>query len=128
MTADTPTTVGDVMTTPMETVSATATIRTAASTMRNREINALLVPGGETGIVTSTDVLDAVAAGRDPESTTVGDVMTVPVESVTVDLQLSEAAAMLTNYCINHLPVRDSSGDYVGMVSSTDMRETLVES
>lgn len=126
MTSDN-TTVGTVMTTPMETVSATKSIRTAAVTMRNRDINALLVPGGETGIVTSTDVLDVVAEGGDPESVTVGDVMTVPVESVTVDLQLSEAAAMLTNYCINHLPVRDSSGDYVGMVSSTDMRESLID-
>jgi CBS domain-containing protein len=44
---------------------------------------------------------------------------------VSADLRLGEAAAMMTTYGINHLPVRDHDGDYVGMVSSTDLNETL---
>jgi len=115
------------MTVPVETISANASVRAAATTMRDHDFNALLVPGTETGIVTSTDVLDAVADGRDPEQCSVGDVMTVPVESVSTDLRLQEVAAMMTTYDINHLPVRDRDGDYVGMVSSTDLRETLAE-
>jgi IMP dehydrogenase len=114
-----------VMTSPVETISRDASIREAATAMRDNGFNAFLVPGADTGIVTSTDVLDAVADGRDLEETTVADLMTAPVESVTVDLALGEAAAMMRNYEINHLPVRDDDGDYVGIVSSTDLRETL---
>lgn len=128
MSTDTKSHVKAVMTTPVETISASETVRAAAATMRDHDINALLVPGGEMGIVTSTDVLDAVAEGLDLEERSVEDVMTAPVESVRADLRLQEAAAMMRNYGINHLPVRDREGDYVGMVSSTDLRELLAES
>jgi IMP dehydrogenase len=48
-------------------------------------------------------------------------VVTRPVETVETDMRLGEAAAMMTNFGINHLPVVDETGDYVGMVSSTDV-------
>ena len=118
--------VADVMTSPVETIGADASVREATTVMRENGFNALLVPGRDTGIVTSTDVLDVVVEGQDPGTTTVEDVMTAPVESVTGDLRLGEAAAMMTNYGINHLPVIGDDRDYVGMVSSTDLRETLV--
>lgn len=112
-----------VMTTPVETISADATIREAATEMRDEGFSALLVPGAEAGIVTSTDVLDAVADGRDLGETTVADLMTSPVESVTADLDLDEAAAMMTTFDIKHLPVEDD--DFVGMLSSSDMAAQL---
>jgi len=111
----------DVMTTPVETISANATVSEAAARMREEAINSLLVPGSEAGIITSTDILDLAAEGRDPEGCHVEDVMTTPVESVSTNLRLQEAAAMMTTYDINHLPVRDDDGDYVGMVASTDI-------
>ena len=123
---DRDTRVADVMTTPVETIGRDATVREATAVMREHGFNALLVPGADTGIVTSTDVLDLVVDGDDPGATVVDDVMTAPVESVTGDMRLGEAAAMMTNYGINHLPVIGDDRDYVGMVSSTDLRETLV--
>lgn len=54
----------DVMSTPIETISASATVRETAAKMRDDGINSLLVPGSEMGIVTSTDVLDATADGH----------------------------------------------------------------
>jgi IMP dehydrogenase len=121
-----PTHVADVMTSPVETVSAEATVREAAGLMRTGGFNALLVPGSETGIVTSTDVLDVVATGDDPDVIDVATVMTAPVECVTTRLGLNEVAAMMTNYEINHLPVIGDDRDYIGIVSSTDLRETIV--
>lgn len=118
--------VKSVMTTPVETISASASVREAAAQMREGEFNALLVPCAETGIITSTDVLDVIAAGGDPDERTVREVMTAPAEAVGTDLELGEVAAMMTNFGINHLPVRDDNGDYVGMVSSTDLREMLI--
>lgn len=116
-----------VMSTPVETISAEATVREAAEAMRDHGINSLLVPGAEMGILTSTDVLETVADGDDPEQRRVADVMTAPVESIDARLRLQEAAAMMTTYGFNHLPVRDNDGDYVGMVSSTDLREQLAD-
>ena len=125
MSIESGTTVEAVMATPVETISKDASIRNAAAKMRDHDFNALLVPGADMGIITSTDILDVVANGLDTETTQVADVMTVPVESVTTDLKLPEAASMMTTYRINHLPVRDNDGDYVGMVSSTDLRNEL---
>jgi IMP dehydrogenase len=119
--------VEEVMTPALETVSGEATMSEAAMAMREANISSLLVPGAETGIVTSTDIIDAVAEGRNTRTTRVEELMTAPVESISVDLRLQEVAAMMTNYGVNHLPVRDKDGDYVGIVSSTDLRETIAE-
>ncbi|MFD1687230.1 CBS domain-containing protein [Halobellus litoreus] len=111
--------VRDVMSKPLVTISPDATLVEAATRMRKESVNALLVPTTELAIVTSTDVLDAVAAERDPAAATVADVMTESVETVPPDLRLTEAAAMMENFGISHLPVVDD--DLVGMVSSTDI-------
>lgn len=125
MNTGTETRVEAVMTTPVETISANASIREAATMMRAQEINSLLVPGAEVGIITSTDVLDVVVDGHDPEQCSVAEVMTGGVEWVSTDLRLQEAAAMMENFGINHLLVRDADGDYVGLVSSTDIRDVF---
>ncbi|WP_280536552.1 CBS domain-containing protein [Halopenitus sp. POP-27] len=124
--ASTPQTlVADVMTAPLETIAADATVREAAERMRDQDINALFVPGVDAGIITTTDVVAAVAEGADLDETTVGDVMTAPVERITTAEDLSEAAAMMTTFGIKHLPVIDDDGDYVGMVSTTDLTTQL---
>lgn len=51
--------------------------------------------------------------------------MTRPVERAKVDVRPQEAAEMMTTYRISHLPVCDTDGDYVGIVSSTDIRRVL---
>lgn len=116
------------MTTSVETISRTATVRESVVRMRDEGINSLLVPGAETGIITSTDILDMIADGDDIDQSTVADVMTAPVEWVETDMRLQEAAAMMETHGINHLPVRDQDGDYVGIISSTDFRERFINS
>ncbi|EJN58071.1 CBS domain-containing protein [Halogranum rubrum] len=123
MNTETRTRVEDIMSSPVATISKTATVREAATQMREKGISSLLVTATEAGIVTSTDVLDVVADGRDPGEVLVGDVMTAPVETVTPDLFMEEVAAMMTSFGIKHLPVVDD--DYVGMVSSTDVAAQL---
>ncbi|WP_202613857.1 CBS domain-containing protein [Halostella pelagica] len=116
-------TVEDVMSTPLETISKDATVMEAAQRMEEKEISALVVPTSPRSIISSTDVLSAVAAGRDTSELQVSDVMTTDVETATPDLYMEEVAAMMTNYGIKHLPVVDD--DYVGMVSSTDVAAHL---
>jgi CBS domain-containing protein len=117
--------VGDVMSSPIETISRNATVSEAATKMRDLDISGLFVTGSQPGIVTTTDVVDVVAAGNDPKTETVSDVMTAPVERVTTTIEIAEAAAMMTNFGIKHLPVTDNQGDYVGMLSSSDITAEL---
>jgi len=109
--------VADIMTTPIETVKPDAPLIEAAKTIGEKEIGALLVTTAPPSIVTATDVLEAVAQGRDTSELDVADVMTESVETVPPDLSLNETAAMMDNFRIDHLPVLED--DYVGMVSST---------
>jgi CBS domain-containing protein len=115
--------VEDVMSSPVRTIRSDATVREAATRMRDEEISSLLVPTDPPGIVTSTDVLDVVAGGGEPGELAVADVMTSPVETIPPDLLIEEVAAMMTSFGIKHLPVVED--DYVGMISSTDVTAHL---
>ena len=123
MSSDDRTTVEDVMSTPLKTIEKDATLMEAAQRMRDEDISALVVPHTPRAIISSTDVLDDVADGRETSELQVADVMTTGVETATSDLYMEEVAAMMTTYGIKHLPVVDD--DYVGMISSTDVTAHL---
>ena len=115
--------VREVMSTPLETIDGDEPIRVAAERMTDADISALVVTAGGGCIVTQSDLIEAVAEGRDTTETLVHDVMSENVETVTPDLLMEEVAAMMTMYGLKHLPVVDD--DYVGMISSTDVAEHL---
>lgn len=115
--------VRDVMSSPVGTISPEASVQEAARQMQAKDRSALLVRSSPAGIITTTDIMELVANGGDAETTAVAEIMTADVETVTPDLHLDEAAAMMTTYDIKHLPVED--GDYVGMLSSSDMTAVL---
>lgn len=118
-------TVEQVMSTPLETISKGATVMEAAKIMRENDIKALVVTTSPPSIITSTDILDAIASGHNSSELNVSEVMTSSVETVSPDLFLEEIAAMMTSLGINHLPVVDVHDDYIGMVSSTDVTAQL---
>jgi CBS domain-containing protein len=111
------------MSTPLETIAEEATVREATRRMRENDINALVVTTTTRAIISSTDVLDAVADGRNVSELPVAELMTTDVETASPDNYMEEVAAMMTTYGIKHLPVVDD--DYVGMVSSTDVAAYL---
>jgi len=110
------------MSSPVVTIPRDATVSEAATKMRTENISALLVTTSPPSIITSTDILHAVAEGRDTSGLAVTDLMTESVETIPPTLRVGEAAAMMTTFGIRHLPVVDG-GDYVGMISSTDITE-----
>ncbi|MBX0295587.1 CBS domain-containing protein [Haloarcula nitratireducens] len=116
-------TVEEVMSSPLEMISADATVEEAVQQMRGKEVNALVVKTTPRAIISSTDVLAAVADGRNVAELQVADVMTTDVETASPDNYMEEVAAMMTTYGIKHLPVVDD--DYVGMISSTDVTAYL---
>ncbi len=114
--------VRDIMSSPVETIPRDASVSEAAAKMRTEEIRALLVTTSPPSIITSADILEAVAENRDTTELGVTELMTDSVETVPPTLHAGEAAAMMTTFGIGHLPVLDG-GDYVGIISSTDIAE-----
>jgi CBS domain-containing protein len=116
--------VRDIMSSPVETTRRDASVSAVAETMRTEEVSALLITTSPLSIITTTDILDAVAENRDTSELTVDDLMTESVETVPPTLRAGEAAAMMTSLGVNYLPVVDG-GDYVGIVSSAALTEQV---
>jgi CBS domain-containing protein len=72
------------------------------------------------GIVTERDVTAAVADGVDPARTLVRDRMTPAPATVTLDDQLADAARIMAELGVRHLPVV-SDHRLVGMLSLRDL-------
>ena len=116
-------TVEDVMTTDLITVAPTESVRVAAELMMDAAVKAVIVTAIEPGIISSTDLIEVVANGLSPTTTSVEAVMTPRVETVTPAIPVTEAAAMMETFGISHLPV--CSDDIVGMISATDVTASM---
>jgi len=95
----------------------------AAKEMNARRVGSLVVIEGDSvvGIFTERDVLSrVVAARRDPETTSVGQVMTAPVAVCHPETTLEECRGVMTNRRIRHLPVV-ADGRLVGIIPSGDI-------
>ena len=106
-------------------IDAEATVSEALALMRRRYIHSLIVNKGpnnpEFGIITSSDVCDKIVAQqRNPSTTRVKEVMTSPVMSVPSELPLHECATLMSEHKIHHIPVREESGQLIGMISAAD--------
>ena len=109
--------------TNVATIDHNATVLEAAMLMNERRIGALVVVSGEraVGIFTERDILvRVVAAGRTPEETIVGDVVTSPMACCRRDTKLAECRAVMTAKRIRHLPVVEE-GKLYGVISSGDI-------
>ena len=97
----------------------------AARKMWEQQTGSLLVLDGEdlAGIITERDVLRAVATGT-PLDTPVSDVMSKDLITVEPGTSLREAARIMTEKWIRHLPVLEG-GRLVGIVSQRDLAGVL---
>lgn len=99
------------------------TVRQAVLTMTKRRIGAVMVVEQEQliGIFTERDVLTrVVAAGRDPDATTIGEVMTADPDTLSGDDTAAHALEMMREHGYRHLPVV-KDGRPVGIVSVRDL-------
>src|SRR5256714_2145817 len=114
----------DVMTPGVEVIAPEASIDEAAEKMRHRDIGRLPVCDGEhlVGMLTDRDItVRAVAAGRDPLTTQVREVMTPDVVYGFEDQEVEDAAHLMAQYQIRRLPVLNRSKQLVGMVALGDL-------
>jgi CBS domain-containing protein len=80
------------------------------------------------GIVTDRDLaIKVVAESRDPNRTTVGDVMTHTIVVCREDDDLSSAIAAMEEYQIRRIPVIDHGGRLVGIISQADLATRIHE-
>jgi CBS domain-containing protein len=106
--------------------SADDTLAEAARKMWKQQTGSLLVTEGEdlVGIITERDVLKAVANGVKLEEARVAEVMTKDVITVGPGTSLREAAKIMADRWIRHLPVVDG-GKLVGVLSQRDLAGVL---
>jgi CBS domain-containing protein len=105
------------------TIDADAACREMAKAMRDYAVGSLVVMrlGVPVGIVTDRDLLRRViAAGRDPETTVAGDIMTRPLVSVTPETALDDVVSAMAARSIRRVPIVRGN-DLVGMVSLDDL-------
>ena len=100
----------------------------AAVRMQDEQVGSLVVleHGRFAGILTERDLVRALAEGADPEVATVADYMTAAPAVVTSDATVREVAATMLELECRHLPVVDSGGAVLGMVSIRDLLGTAV--
>jgi CBS domain-containing protein len=98
----------------------------AARKMWEQQTGSLLVldQGALIGIITERDILRAVAQGTDLKRTTVREVMATELITAHAGTSLREAAALMTQHWIRHLPVLEQ-GKLVGVVSQRDLAGVL---
>ena len=115
--------VRDAMSAAVLTIGPAHTLRQAAQLMAGRKVGAALVldPDSEgPGILTERDVLEAVAAGQDPETELVADHLTPDAVSAEPDWSLDKAAAAMVVGGFRHLVVCDGP-EVVGVLSVRDL-------
>jgi CBS domain-containing protein len=100
----------------------TATVRGAARAMCDRHVGAVLVTmdGQLEGIFTERDMVNRVVAeGRDPDHTTLAEVMTAAPDTIAPGATAIEALRRMDDGGYRHLPIVDR-GRLVGIVSRRD--------
>ena len=109
------------------TAQADETLDVAADRMNWHQVGALPVLEGQrlAGIITERDVTAAMAEGADAVTTPVSDYMTLAPEVLQPDSELADAAQLMLELGIRHLPVV-RSGLLVGVLSIRDVLDAEV--
>jgi CBS domain-containing protein len=109
---------------PLTTVAIDATVQRALELMRDRDIGAVMVVDGDKlkGVFSERDCLHKVASlGLNPKEIKIHDVMTSRVQYATLDTEVSQGLALMTERFLRHLPVLDEEQNILGIVSIGDL-------
>ena len=115
--------ISEVMTADPRTVEATATVADAAREMREGDVGPVIVTeeGGVCGIVTDRDItVRAVAEGKDPASTPVGEICSRNPTTLTPDQSVEEAIQIMRDQHVRRIPIVQD-GRPAGIVAIGDL-------
>jgi CBS domain-containing protein len=115
--------VSEVMTHDPRTVEPSATLTEVARIMRDDDIGAVVLVenGAAAGLVTDRDiVVRAIADGRDPNATSVGEVASRDLRTLTPDQNVEDAIALMREWDVRRVVVIQD-GRPVGILSLGDV-------
>jgi CBS domain-containing protein len=121
--------VRDAMIPEPQTLEASATAQEAGEHLREPEVRAVYVcdNGRFIGVITrKTLVGEVVAAGRDPRSTSAGEIAEPPHWTLDSELPLDEAFRLLEEHDAERVPVVENSR-LVGVISRSVLQRRLAE-
>lgn len=110
-------------------VTPTDSVLRAIEIMATRHVGALLVmnQGSLLGIISERDYArKVILKQRSSHDTPVGDIMTSPAVTVTLEATVHHCMELMTENRFRHLPVMDS-GRVVGMLSIGDLVKAVIE-
>ncbi|MFN7685832.1 MAG: CBS domain-containing protein [Oligoflexia bacterium] len=115
----------EVIRTGAHTVDHQTLVKDVARLMKEKDIGCVLVQNPQkvpVGIITDRDlVLRCLANGISPEKARAQEVMTAAIRTVREDSGIFECIRMMHDARVRRLPVVDSSGKVVGMISFGDL-------
>ncbi len=124
--------IGDICNQHVIHIGAAASVREAAQLMRAHHVGALIVveqPNGERipiGVITDRDIaISVVAPGIDPQSVTVGDVMSRTPATCNDSEDLFDAIETMRVRGVRRLAVLNAKGGLVGVLASDDINGAL---
>jgi len=113
----------------VHTVDRSGNVVDAARKMIEASVGALVITDPKAvapvGIVTDRDLLVVVAEGMDLGQTKVSDLMRSPLYTVSIDESLGEVTEKMRKHGIRRLPIVDSEGRLIGIVSLDDILTLL---
>lgn len=114
----------DIMTQDVVTVSPDTRLRDVAKILAEKRISGVPVvdAGKVVGVCSEADILKAGNMDR-----TAAEVMATDVISVEPDTSVTEIARLMSDHGIKRVPVVDSSGNLVGIVSRADIVRAMAE-
>lgn len=117
----------NVMTSPVRSVEHDASAREAAELMSELSIGSVIVnneQGDPEGILTESDIVDAVAAGRGLDETHAEEIEGSPLITVGASDSVEEAAEKMIGNGVKKLPVTDEDdSEVIGIVTTTDLTQ-----
>jgi len=117
--------VKDIMTTDVLVVGDSANVSDAIEFMKEKRVRSLIVERHSDkdsyGIVTTSDIVfKTVGKKTNLKLVKIKEIMTKPVVYISPDSSIEEAADVMANFKITHLPVIDKN-QLVGIISNIDI-------
>ncbi len=125
------TSVQELMTSNPKTIESSATVVDAAKLMRDEDTGIIPIVEADrlVGTITDRDIaIRVVAEGKDPQTTTVGEIASRDLVTVDPQQDLDEALRLMAQHQVRRLPVVEEDGKLVGILAQADIaREATPE-
>jgi CBS domain-containing protein len=118
--------ISDVMTANPRGVETSTPVADAARIMKAENVGSVPIVEGNrlVGMLTDRDVaIRVVAEGKDPQSTTAGQIASHDLVTIDPQQDLDEALQLMAKHQVRRLPVVEEDGRLIGIVAQADVAQ-----